>query len=54
MPPARSICPAIDLSARTIHDTLTGTLHYAEREVALGTMVYKYPQSGGDPIALRA
>jgi acetoacetate decarboxylase len=27
---------------RVIHDTLTGTLHYAEREVALGTMAYKY------------
>ncbi len=24
-----------------IHDTLTGTLHYDEREVALGTMGYK-------------
>jgi acetoacetate decarboxylase len=26
---------------RTIHDTLTGTLHYDEERVALGTMVYK-------------
>ncbi|MCW3476133.1 acetoacetate decarboxylase [Limobrevibacterium gyesilva] len=27
---------------RVIHDTLTGTLHYGHREVALGTMGYKY------------
>jgi acetoacetate decarboxylase len=27
---------------RVVHDTLTGTLHYGEREVALGTMGYKY------------
>jgi acetoacetate decarboxylase len=27
---------------RVVHDTLTGTLHYDEREVALGTMGYKY------------
>jgi len=27
---------------RVVHDTLTGTLHYAEREVAMGTMAYKY------------
>jgi acetoacetate decarboxylase len=26
---------------RTIHETLTGTLHYDEERVALGTMVYK-------------
>src|SRR3984957_19595040 len=26
---------------RTNHDTLTGTLHYDEERVALGTMVYK-------------
>lgn len=27
---------------RVVHDTLTGTLHYAEREVAISTMAYKY------------
>jgi len=27
---------------KVIHDTLTGTLHYDERAVALGTMGYKY------------
>jgi acetoacetate decarboxylase len=27
---------------KVIHDTLTGTLNYDEREVALGTMGYKY------------
>ena len=26
---------------KVIHDTLTGTLHYDEREVAMGTMGYK-------------
>jgi acetoacetate decarboxylase len=26
---------------KTIHDTLTGTLHYDDERVALGTMVYK-------------
>jgi acetoacetate decarboxylase len=33
---------------RVIHDTLTGTLHYAEREVALGTMAYKYQSLAQD------
>ena len=33
---------------RVIHDTLTGTLHYAEREVALGTMGYKYQSLAQD------
>jgi acetoacetate decarboxylase len=39
---------------RVIHDTLTGTLHYAEREVALGTMGYKYrslAQDHGETLA---
>ena len=31
-----------------IHDTLTGALHYAEREVALGTMGYKYQSLAQD------
>ena len=26
---------------KTIHETLTGTLHYDDERVALGTMVYK-------------
>ena len=37
-----------------IHDTLTGTLHYDEREVALGTMGYKYvslAQDHGETLA---
>lgn len=33
---------------KVIHDTLTGTLHYAEREVALGTMGYKYQSLAED------
>jgi acetoacetate decarboxylase len=33
---------------RVIHDTLTGTLHYDEREVALGTMAYKYQSLAQD------
>jgi acetoacetate decarboxylase len=35
-----------DLSV--VHDTLTGTLRYAEREVALGTMGYKYQSLAQD------
>ena len=35
-----------DLSV--IHDTLTGTLRYAEHEVALGTMAYKYQSLAQD------
>jgi acetoacetate decarboxylase len=35
-----------DLSV--IHDTLTGTLHYAEREVALGTIGYKFQSLAQD------
>jgi acetoacetate decarboxylase len=31
-----------------VHDTLTGTLRYAEREVALGTMGYKYQSLAQD------
>jgi acetoacetate decarboxylase len=33
---------------RVIHDTLTGTLSYDEREVALGTMAYKYQSLAQD------
>jgi acetoacetate decarboxylase len=33
---------------RVVHDTLTGTLHYDEREVALGTMAYKYESLAAD------
>ena len=33
---------------QVFHDTLTGTLHYAEREVALGTMAYKYDSLAQD------
>lgn len=33
---------------RVIHDTLTGTLNYDEREVALGTMGYKYQSLAED------
>jgi acetoacetate decarboxylase len=33
---------------RVVHDTLTGTLHYAEREVAMGTMGYKYQSLSQD------
>ena len=39
---------------RVIHDTLTGTLHYDEREIALGTMGYKYvslTQDHGETLA---
>ncbi len=32
-----------------IHDTLTGTLHYAGELVALGTMLYKTENLLGDP-----
>lgn len=31
-----------------VHDTPTGTLHYDEREVALGTMGYKYQSLARD------
>ncbi|MEJ0015818.1 MAG: acetoacetate decarboxylase [Acetobacteraceae bacterium] len=37
-----------DPELRVIHDTLTGTLRYAEREVALGTMGYKYQSLAED------
>lgn len=33
---------------RVVHDTLTGTLNYSEREVALGTMGYKYESLAQD------
>lgn len=33
---------------RVVHDTLTGTLAYDEREVALGTMGYKYRSLAAD------
>ena len=33
---------------RVVHDTLTGTLNYGEREVALGTMAYKYQSLAAD------
>lgn len=39
---------------RVVHDTLTGTLNYAGREVALGTMGYKYrslAQDHGETLA---
>jgi acetoacetate decarboxylase len=39
---------------RVVHDTLTGTLNYDEREVALGTMGYKYrslAQDHGETLA---
>jgi acetoacetate decarboxylase len=31
-----------------VHDTLTGTLHYAGERVATGTMAYKHESAGGD------
>jgi acetoacetate decarboxylase len=31
-----------------VHDTLTGTLHYAGQQVALGTMAYKYESHASD------
>ena len=33
---------------KVVHDTLTGTLNYDEREVALGTMAYKYQSLAED------
>ena len=33
---------------RVVHDTLTGTLKYADREVAFGTMGYKYQSLSQD------
>ena len=33
---------------KVVHDTLTGTLSYGEREVALGTMGYKYQSLEAD------
>jgi acetoacetate decarboxylase len=33
---------------RVIHDTLTGVLNYADREVAFGTMAYKHRQMDAD------
>ena len=37
---------------RVIHDTLTGVLKYADREVAFGTMVYKHqPMDHGQTLA---
>jgi acetoacetate decarboxylase len=33
---------------RVIHDTLTGTLHYAGSQVAFGTMAYKYQSLAQD------
>ena len=37
-------------SLRVIHDTLTGTLHYDEAQVALGTMRYKIEDLVSNPL----
>lgn len=36
-----------------VHDTLTGTLHYGDHLVALGTMTYKHENLSKDPEAIR-
>jgi acetoacetate decarboxylase len=36
-----------------VHDTLTGTLHYAGQQVALGTMAYKHEDLAGTSDAAR-
>lgn len=42
--PKKHAKPSVEL----IHDTLTGTLHYADQLVALGTMAYKYEDQAHD------
>ena len=39
---------------RIIHDTLTGTLDYAEQRVAMGTMTYKHENMICDPMQAAA
>lgn len=36
-----------------VHDTLTGTLHYANQLVAMGTMTYKHEKVCGDGVECR-
>jgi acetoacetate decarboxylase len=42
--PKKHAAPKLEL----IQDTLTGTLHYAGQQVALGTMAYKYEDRASD------